>query len=95
MEKIRHLGPASFAQLTLKVPFISPGYFYKWGVAACMWVKADVIYHSEATHLGIDPVLLKGPFCHAETSLFTSLSHQRGDWAGFKTWILSNDTQVP
>lgn len=61
MEKVCHLGPASFARLALKVPVLSQGYFYKWRVAARMWVKADTIYHSEATDLGIDPVLLKGP----------------------------------
>lgn len=55
------LGLLSFARPALKVPVLSQGYVYKWGVAACMWVKADAIYHSEATDLGIDPVLLKGP----------------------------------
>lgn len=62
MEKVHHFGPASFARLAMKVPVISQGYFYKCGVAVCMWMNADMIYHSEATDLGIDPVLLKGFF---------------------------------
>lgn len=58
-----------------------------------MWVRADMIYHSKATDLGIGPVLLKGRLLpRVGKSLHFP---ERGDRTDFKTWILSNDTQVP